>query len=295
MKNITILLFLLNLLTACSENSKTNRNNLENREVDTILSSKLAQQEEVKSLVIALSRKKDSLLNVMLATKESMERINENKIDKGIEGVNIKLDELKGQKENLEEQIGLQKQEIDLANKKIELLNEEKKVYDKQKQALWSKGAPPKDFVVVDSLLNGITGKITEQSKRVKILNRNVADADEQIVSINEQRNFLSTKIRENYNAQEIFTEYAQEEDGKIKKQLDLIDEKITQLNRNVNTINLDIASLDFQTKEKSKEEEKVREGRNRLQLSLIIVGLITITFAFLYWIGKRRKRNLKK
>lgn len=103
MKNITILLFLLNLLTACSENPKANRNNLENREVDTIFSSKLSQQEEVKTLIIALSRKKDSLLNVMLATKESMERINENKIDKGIEGVNIRLDELKGQKENLEE------------------------------------------------------------------------------------------------------------------------------------------------------------------------------------------------
>ncbi|NJM80113.1 MAG: hypothetical protein HC854_11800 [Flavobacterium sp.] len=196
-----------------------------------------------------------------------MARINENKIDKGIEGVNMKLDELKGQKENLEEQVALQKQEMELATKKIALLNEEKKVYNQQKKALWDKGAAPNEFISVDSLLGGINCKITEQSKRVKILNRSVADTEEQVLSINSQRNFLSTKIRENYNAQEIFSEFTQEEESKIKKQIDVIDKKISALNGNVNSLNSDIANLDSEVKGKKEQEQKNKASKNRLQL----------------------------
>jgi hypothetical protein len=76
--------------------------------------------------------------------KESMARMNDSKIDKGIQAVNLKLNELKGQKENIEEQVALQKQEIELT-KKIDLLNQEK-VYDAQHKALYNRGAAPKDF-----------------------------------------------------------------------------------------------------------------------------------------------------
>jgi hypothetical protein len=41
-----------------------------------------------------------------------MARMNDSKIDKG-QAVNLKLNELKGQKENIEEQVALQKQEIE--------------------------------------------------------------------------------------------------------------------------------------------------------------------------------------
>jgi hypothetical protein len=71
-----------------------------------------------------------------------MARMNDSKIDKGIQAVNLKLNELKGQKENIEEQVALQKQEIELATKKIDLLNQE--FYDAQHKALYNRGAAPK-------------------------------------------------------------------------------------------------------------------------------------------------------
>ena len=215
---------------------------------------------------------------------------NDEKIDKGIEGVNQKLNELKGQKENFEEQVGLQKKEIDLASKKIDLLNEEKIVYDQQHKALWEKGAPPKDFKSVDSLLNGINSKIAEQTKRVKFLNRNVADIEEQVLSIDQQRNFLSTKIRENYNAQEIFAEFANEEEYKIKTQIDLIDSKISSLKGNSKELNIEIANMNSEIAKATSKAESDNKGKNRMIYALTAIGFITIIFVFLYWIGKKRK-----
>jgi hypothetical protein len=74
--------------------------------------NKTLEEQDIKQQIVALSRKKDSLLNVLKSTKESMARMNDSKIDKGIQAVNLKLNELKGQKENIEEQVALQKQEI---------------------------------------------------------------------------------------------------------------------------------------------------------------------------------------
>jgi len=131
MKKIILVLFVVLLQISC--NKKEGSNQLQpSSEISTTsgdnseLLSTLEEQEEVKAIIIALSKKKDSLQKVVLSTKESMSRINDTKIDKGIEGVNMKLNELKGQKENIEEQVALQKKEIDLATKKIDLLNQEK-------------------------------------------------------------------------------------------------------------------------------------------------------------------------
>ena len=231
-----------------------------------------------------------------------MSRINEGKIDKGIEGVNMKLNELKGQKENFQEQTALQKKEMELAAKKVELLTQEKIVYDQQKKALWDKGAPPKDFIQVDSLLNGINSKISEQNKRVKQLRRNVADVEEQMLSIDDQRNFLSTKIRENYNAQEIFGEFAKEEETKIKAQIAEIDAQLTKLNSNVNSLNSTIADLNDDIKVKNQmESDKIVElnnaekTKNRLMMALIFVVLIGLSFGVLYYVGKRNKNKKNK
>ena len=130
MKKIVLMAFVVLLQIACQEKSEKESNLLNgkkvNVEVDENLTSTLEAQEELKSQIIALSRKKDSLLNVLKSTNESMSRINEGKIDKGIEGVNMKLNELKGQKENFQEQTALQKKEMELAAKKVELLTQEK-------------------------------------------------------------------------------------------------------------------------------------------------------------------------
>lgn len=287
MKNIISLVAIM-LFISCSD-KKENQQGVNHKD-NSELMSKVEKQEDIDQSIINLARKKDSLLKVLDNTKQSMTRMNDEKIDKGIEGVNQKLNELKGQKENLDEQVNLQKKEIDLATKKIDLLKEEKVVYDQQHKALWDKGAAPKEFKSVDSLLNGINSKIAEQTKRVKFLNRNVADIEEQVLSIDQQRNFLSTKIRENYNAQEIFAEFANEEEYKIKTQIDLIDSKISDLKGNSKDLNSEIANMNADLANANAKAESDKKGKNRMIYALIAIGFITLIFGFLYWIGKKRK-----
>lgn len=304
MKKYFLLALTVMLFVACTEKSADSKNLLNGETtvqapIDNTLQETLESQEDLKSQIIFLSQKKDSLLNVLKNTKESIARINETKIDKGIEGVNKKLNELKGQKENIEESATLQKKEVVLAEKKIELLNQEKAVYDEQQKALWSKGAPPKDFVQVDSLLSGISSKINEQKKRVKTLKRNVADMEEQVASITEQRDFLSTKIRENYNAQQIYDEFAKDEDSKITTQIAAIDAELSRLTGNVAEINSKVAGLNSEKASQANaamaEEAATQESektKNRLLMALIVVGLLTLLFGVLYYIGKRNKNK---
>ena len=302
MKKILIVLFVVLTQIACD---KKGNSSLETKAAETVtvapdyeLQLTLEQQEELKAHIIDLSRKKDSLQSVLKSTKESMSRINDSKIDKGIEGVNTKLNELKGQKENFEEQVALQKKETELALKKVELLNQEKVVYDAQRKALYDKGAAPKDFVKVDSLLAGINGKIGTETKKVKNLNRNVADVEEQIVSIVDKRSFLSAKIRENYNAQEIFSEYAKEEESVITSKIDAIDKQISELSSKVADINTTVVGLndDIATKEATDLETQIAaendsKTKNRLLFALIAVGIISLVFYVLYVLGKRKKK----
>lgn len=301
MKKIVLLLFVILLQFSCSE-KKDKDNPFIKKEIiqtDNALNKTLEEQEEIKQQIIVLSRKKDSLINVLKSTKESVSRINETKIDKGIAGVNIKLNELKGQKENFQEQVDLQKKEVDLANKKVDLLSQEKIVYDAQRKALYDKGAPPKDFVKVDSLLGGINSKINEQKKKVKSLNRMVADVEEQVLSINDQRDFLSKKIRENYGAQEIFSEFAKEEDSKITEQIKKIDLQISALSGDVSNINNTIASLNDTISVKQAEHQEnallqteSTKTKNRLYIALGAIAIILLVFAGLYFVGKKKKNN---
>lgn len=307
MKKVLIVLFVVLTQIACD---KKGNSSLETKPVETVtvapdykLELTLEQQEELKAHIVSLSRKKDSLQGVLKSTKESMSRINDSKIDKGIEGVNTKLNELKGQKENFEEQVALQKKETELALKKVELLNQEKVVYDAQRKALYDKGAAPKDFVKVDSLLAGINGKIATESKKVKNLNRSVADVEEQVLSIVDKRTFLSAKIRENYNAQEIFSEFAKEEEGIITSKIEAIDKQISELTSKVTDINSTVAGLndDIAQKEAVEAEDQLNaendsKTKNRLMFALIAVGILVLVFFVLNEIGKRKKKNnLKK
>lgn len=303
MKKIAVLALVLMLQVGCKQQGEKSNDllntNTEAQPGTTIeLAQKLNDQEDMKIEIVSLAKKKDSLQNLLNNTKESMSRINDGKIDKGIEGVNARLNELKGQKENFEEQVALQKKEIDLATKKIDLLKQEKVVYDEQRKALFDKGAAPKEFVEVDALLNGINAKLTDQSKKVKSLNRNVADVEEQVLSISEQRGFLSTRIRENYNAQEIFTEFANEEESKISEQIKNIDTKMSKLNGDVNAINSTVAGLNTEIdKQKevqdqlSTEQESEAKTNERLMIAGIATAVILLLFAVFYFIGKKKKQ----
>lgn len=303
MKKITLLAICLITFASCVK-KQDNENPIIQKEIvqtNSELNKTLVEQEEIKQQIVALSRKKDSLLNVLKSTKESMTRMNDSKIDKGIQGVNLKLNELKGQKENIEEQVALQKKEMDLAAKKIDLLNQEKVVYDAQHKALYDKGAPPKDFAKIDTLLGTVNSKINEQKRKVKSLNRNISDVEEQVISINDQRDFLSKKIREDYNAQDIFGEFAKEEESKIAEQISTIDSKISSLTGNVNNINTSVASLNDSIAVKteqhdinSQNQEDANKTQNRLYYAFFAVGAVIVLFAVFYIIGKRKKQQNK-
>ncbi|MCW2119109.1 hypothetical protein [Flavobacterium sp. 7A] len=303
MKKITLVALAILSLSSCVKKQDGDNPEIKKEIVQTNseLNKTLAEQEEVKQEIVALSRKKDSLLNVLNGTKESMSRMNESKLDKGIQGVNLKLNELKGQKENIEEQVALQQKEMDLATKKIDLLNQEKLVYDAQHKALYDKGAAPKDFAKVDTLLGEINGKINAQKRKVKSLTRNISDVQEQVLSIDGQRDFLSKKIREDYNAQDIFGEFAKEEESKITDQITQIDAQISKLTGNVNNINSSVASLSDSISAKTEQHDlnsqnqaDANKTQNRLYYALIAVGIVIILFAVFYIIGKRKKQQNK-
>lgn len=304
MKKITLLVISLLTLASCVK-KQDNENPIIKKEIvqtNSQLNKTLEEQEEIKKEIIALARKKDSLQNVLKGTKESMARMNESKIDKGIQGVNLKLNELKGQKENIEEQVALQKKEMDLATKKIDLLNQEKVVYDAQHKALYDKGAAPKDFAKIDTLLGAINGKINEQKRKVKSLTRNISDVEEQVISIDGQRDFLSKKIRDDYNAQDIFGEFAKEEESKITEQISAIDVKISALTASINSINSSVASLNDSIAVKTEQhdanaqnQEDANKTQNRLYYAFFAIGIVIVLFGVFYIIGKRKKQQQNK
>ncbi len=258
--------------------------------------------------------KRDSILSLVTQVESSLAKVNAVKIEPGITGVHTKLNELKGQKENLQEQLSLQEQEIALAKKKINLLGEEKIVYDAQRKVLWDKGAPPTDFIEVDTLLSGINQKISEQNTRLKNLNRNVSNIEEQITSIGEQRGSLSTKIRNNYTAQQIFDEYSKEEKDRLKLQLNSVDEKLTTLQAEEGALSIQLGKLtgeksvyELKQDQLSREtiakdlavtqqqlDEKAAQKKTRITYTFVIIGLVSFVIILFYFLGKYKKSQKK-
>lgn len=291
------------------------------KQIDSKMESLMSSLEGTREQISFLTLKKDSIQSGLEQLRISTEQINSKKIDPGIKGVNLKLDELKGQKENLQEQLELQKKEIDLAEKKIKLQEEEKLIYDDQRKALWDKGAPPNDFKKVDSLITYIDNRIQEQTARLKFLNRNSADIEEQITAIDQQRNSLSTKIRNNYTAQEIYEEFSVEEKERLEKQLASVEEQLEILITRQEGLNSQLALFSgdknyLQIKQdeldaiKLKEEARLEKtnleqqqlkadkaDRNRkILIAFIGIIVIAIVLYILYYIGKKRKLSkLKK
>ena len=286
-------------------------------QLDKLKNNQLAQKQEIA----ILNRKKDSVSSLLNQVRESLEQVNTKKIAPGIEGVNTKLSELKGQRENASEQLVLQEQEVVLAEKKIDLLNEEKTVYDAQHKALWSKGAAPDDFKEVDSLLAGINGKINEQTLKVKTLKSTSADIKEQITSIDDQRASLSSKIRNNYTAKQIFDEYAKEEQGRFIEQLkaidsslvsyenhnDLIESKIQLYsgnkanfeskrakNEELNALSLKERNALKEQLEKEKVDKENSKKNKKKKTAFMVVGIIAAILILFYLLGRMRKSKMK-
>lgn len=270
--------------------------------------SKDIQTQEIKTL----TTKRDSISALLQQIENSLAGIEKNKIEPGIQGVNEKLNELKGQKENLEDQVKLQKKEVELALRKIELLNEEKTVYDAQKQALWDKGAPPEDFVEVDNLLETLSNRIVEQKNRLKFLNRNISDLSDQINSISDQRVSLSKKIRNNYTAKQIFEEYSNEEKTKLLNEINSIDEQLKaylekdselgeELSKKISEKS-DLENRHFELIKNQEEQEtqlfqqqnEVKEAkkRKRVNTALIGIAILALVMTIFYFIGKRKKNK---
>jgi hypothetical protein len=280
----------------------------------------ISSQESIKERIVFLTIRKDSIETSLIQIESSLNQVKNNKIEPGIKSVNEKMDELKGLKEVLLEQQELQKMEILLAEKKRNLLEEEKGVYTNQHQLLWDKGAPPSDFKMVDSLLVGINLQIDEQSNRLKILNRKVADIEDQVKIIDQQRNSLSNKIRNNYTAQEIFEEFATEEKERLEKQLITINEQLNLVTAKQKELNTQMAmhkgeKTYLQLKQDAVDAQKLTEKAKlkqeilaeheldilkskrskRITNALFGIGIVALILFFLYYMGKKRKSRMVK
>lgn len=286
---------------------------LVNSKVGEFRESSLSKREQVNFLTI----KRDSIKSALTQIEMSLKKVNEEKIAPGINGVNSKLNELKGQKENLQEQAALQGKELVLAEKKKVLLSEEKVVYDAQKQALYDKGAAPENFILVDSLLLGINAKIKEQMSKIKNLNRSSSDILEQVASIDEQRNSLSSKIRNNYTAKQIFDDFSKEEKARLGSQLTTVESQLSALLSEENEINMqlekhakDLSLLNSKQNSSDAEAQKSAEQvaaqnadleqqildevnekkKGRITLAFIGVGILALVIVVFYFLGKKRK-----
>ncbi|MBO0592464.1 hypothetical protein I2486_13740 [Cellulophaga sp. E16_2] len=275
--------------------------------------SSLSKKEQINFLIA----KRDSIKGGLDQIEMSLQKVNNDKIAPGISGVNSKLNELKGQKENLEEQMALQHKELGLAEKKVVLLKEEKEVYDAQKKALYDKGAAPEDFVTVDTLLSDINDRLQEQASKIKNLNRSVSDILEQVASIEVQRNSLSTKIRSNYTAKQIFEDFSKEEKDRLGAQLLTVDEQLKllvadedELKKELLAYNNGLTSLknkqDISLEEAEKTAKEITDNadalqqknladkdaikKNRIIMALTGIGVLAVLFAVFYFIGKKRK-----
>ena len=270
-----------------------------------------AQKDAKAKLINQVSKQRDSLQVLLAQLETSVKAINDKKLNPGIQGVHNKLDQLKGQKENLEEQTSLQKKEVALAAKKIEILNEEKSVYLEQKKALYDKGAPPNAFKVVDSLLSGINSKMLIQNDVVKNINRNIADAEEQVIRITGQREELSKKIRTNYDTQLILSEYNVDEKNRLADQLSKVNENLNALLSEGSNLDTDykllaskLANLETPFSDVVSTDSTIDDGKNgeeesnKTSVALIVIIVLGAIMALFYIIGKRRKdkkTNLKK
>lgn len=197
----------------------------------------------------------------------------------------------------------------------MELFEEEKAVYLTQRQSLWDKGAPPPDFILVDSLLVGINTQINEQSNKAKILSRKVADIEDQVKTIDQQRTSLSTNIRNNYTAERIFEEFSTEEKERLEKQLVTTQEQIGLAMAEQEDLNAQISAqtgdknyfqlkhdrikgqeLAEETKLKQKtlaeqELEILKDKRSRrITYAIIGIGIVAFVLFMLYYVGKKRK-----
>lgn len=75
-------------------------------QIDALRNNQMSKKEEIAFL----TSQRDSITNALSQINQSLEQVNSKKIAPGIDGVNAKLDELKGQRENLIEQQELQKE-----------------------------------------------------------------------------------------------------------------------------------------------------------------------------------------
>lgn len=281
-----------------------------NKKIASLSNSREAHQERIAFL----TKRRDSVKGLLLQIESSLEQLKSRKIDPGINGVNAKLDELKGQKENFQEQQELQQQELALAEKKKTLLAEEKGIYDAQRQALYDKGAAPAAFGTVDSLLSGINDRIAEQATKIKNLNRNTSDILESVTTIDAQRKSLSDKIRNNYTAQEIFDDFSKEERARLTQQLKSTEEELatllagdyemnTELALNTNnkeyleskqnsSLEQSKASEENRMKDEALAMEKSARRQSRIMYTAFGLGAAAIILFLLYMAGKKRKKS---
>ncbi len=270
---------------------------LENQ-LEELKSNKQDDEEYIREIL----KKRDSLNNLIKGIDQTMANIANNDLDKGVGAITQKLDNLKGQKNNLIEQITLQEEELKIANQKITLLESEQDVYLNQKKLLWDKGESPEAFKEVDSLLSGIQVNIRTNKRKVKTIERSIADKQEQISDIDESRQSLSSKVRSNYSAQEIYESFTNEEKKRINAQLEKLNSELEKHNASYASIKSEIDNMQGTISgEKAKQNiakktllKEDRADKNRKMIGLIISAIVLL-LVILYAIGKSKTSKKQK
>lgn len=263
-----------------------------------------------KEAVSNLTESRDSLKLKLSIIENSITDIKDKEIETNIEEVSSKLAEIKQEKENLVEQTELKKEEIQLAVSKLEILKNEKKIYTKQKEKLYKKGAATEAFTEVNAKLDKINEKISAKNNLINKLNRNVAANNLEIKRLDNERTKFSDNIRKSYDAEKILNDYSKGEVGRLQKLILDYNTQIEKLSKKVNSLNSDYKALQSKNtnlkQEVSSTIEHVRNSdteqtnpdlektqkKGNLNTALIVIIILFIATVILYRLGRKRKKS---
>lgn len=300
MKKVLLLAFSILLMVSCDKKQEPKTTTVpqqKNTTIDLALAKQQEQLARTKKIIDSVLYKKDSLLQVVASTQQTLERLNDSKNEGGIDNETLKLDQLSGQKSNFEEEINFRKKEIALADKKLELYNEEKTMYQEHKKALYSRGAKPVALAKVDSLLSNISNKIANLNKVSEEASKALSQTQEQATAVSKEQEVISNKISSAYISKAVFEDFAKNEKTTIDHQIQLLDSVIRShktsaaANAVQNTITKDSLTSNLQLTGKNKATLISSTNKeDRLNYAFGAVGIVIVTFGLFYFIGKKKK-----
>ncbi|AWG20184.1 hypothetical protein FFWV33_00915 [Flavobacterium faecale] len=301
MKKILVLTFSILVMISCDKKQEAKQAVVPEKitEVDSTLIRQQQQMAQAKKQVDSLVQKKDSLLQVVTGTQQTLARLNDSKNEQGIASETLKLNQLSGQKSNYEEEINFRKKEIELTDKKLELYNQEKAMYQDHKKAMYAKGAKPQALAKIDTLLTSVNTKISRLNTVSEEANKALAQAKDDATTIDDQQDAMSKKISTAYLSKVVFEDFAKQEKIAVDAQIQELDSIIDIRKIAISTmaapspIEKDSLTMGLLAPEKSKNTIATqKETKNRLYYAFGAVGIVIVVFGLFNFIGKKKKTS---